>query len=165
MTTPAPTTSPPQEGVRWVGELAPGLTGQDHPFKRLRTVLERHPALSSTQRLVLLTLVAFSDELGIAWPARGRLETLTRLKPRTLRYAMRALEKCHLLSILMPRQDRKFSYKSQRRTVVVPDQVCVYFVWPIVDRAVEHQVRPFAMRYLEAQQPPKPKAETTSEDP
>ena len=128
------------------------LVGAAHPFRRLRSILERHPRLTSTQRLVLLALSMYADEYGIAWPARARLHTLTGLKSRALRYAVRALEKACLVSVLLPREGRRFAYASPSRpAITVPDRACVYFVWPMVPKRFDHAARTLAMSYLRAQ--------------
>lgn len=144
----------PAPHTQWTKAEAPGMKGPSHPFKRLRVMLERHDRLSSTQRLVLLTLVAFVDEYGVAWPARGRLETLTGLAPRTLRYAVRALEKNCIISIILPRDGRNIHYSTKSRgTLKVPDFVCMYFLWPLVPVSQENYLRRLVLRLSQPQSP------------
>lgn len=141
------------DGVTWSGEEAPGTTEMDHPLQRLRKVMERYPRLPATQKLVLVTLATFADQLGVAWPARKRLIQLTGLKERSIRMAVRALERASIVTTIMPRPGRAITYtRPGMDATCVPDSVCVYLVWPTVNRRLDPVARQLAMSWHHAQQ-------------
>jgi hypothetical protein len=129
-----------------------GMSEYDHPLQRIRKLMEKYPQLSSTKKIVLVTLSTFADRLGMAWPARKRLIMLTGLKERSLRYAVRDLEAASIISTILPYEGRAFSYHHPDGPVYgVPDGVCIYFVWPFIHCHAVPVARALARPWLERQ--------------
>lgn len=139
-------------GTSGIGEETPGMSEWDHPLQRIRTLMEMHPQLSPTQKLVLVTLASFADALGVAWPARARVMCLTGLKERSIRSAVRALEKASIVSTFLPSPGREISYRrTDKFHAHVPDTVCVYVVWPVVSQSRRPIVHDLAASWIRAQ--------------
>lgn len=142
-----------QRGQTWTGQEADGAGEDEHPLRRMRTILERHAHLSSTQRITLMAIAFFVDQRGVAWPARARLERITGLSERSLRSAVRALERTSVVTTILPWQDRRMVYqRTDGVDIAVPDGVCVYFVWAMAVRRLDAEARRLAIKWDHIQQ-------------